>query len=613
MKSKKKILIIVAIILVIILALAGTVAGMIMTGNLAITTRQKFAKGLSEIGSKASISQLDEKLKEQQKIQTTPFESETTITGKVNKIELDNTTLEEIVKEVENVINNTKITNTLKADLKNKIINNNITVNLSDVVEEISADLEYSNDTISIKSKELNDKYITFSKNDIESDNQYEELANIFDIFEKICNNGTTNLYLTDTEKAHFIENYQAIFSSYITDNMLMESKTDITVDGETKQCDSINFTLDKNQIVELVGKYIKKLEEDEKGKQIILSKIQSIVKTFEEEDLQEIIEELKYNLLYLEDNTIMKVSIYCTMFKTYGFNIDFYLNDSEYTKAKFIMGKEEEELNISTNEGVVLKAIKVPNRTEINIFGEGDNSAIITAKTNGTQKTITIDINDVKDNVKLNLILTNDQITNTSNESKSNNTLQVVLQVGNNNVDITLNIDTDKRYVNTIEKTEITDSNSVNIVTADAQEGQEYINGIQNNLITLMQKATQNSKLIQQIYRTLIGGISGTTQQTTNQDIQTFNNMFKGYVGTQEGLAMRTLLQQVSTSNITNEYHKITVSIVEDGETKLNATANPEEIRSAINSIELSNYYEVLATSVDSAGYITGIEIRKK
>ena len=88
---------------------------------------------------------------------------------------------------------------------------------------------------------------------------------------------------------------------------------------------------------------------------------------------------------------------------------------------------------------------------------------------------------------------------------------------------------------------------------------------------------------------------------------------MFKVYVGTQEGSAMRTLLQQVSTSNITNEYHKITVSIVEDGETKLNATANPEEIRSAINSIELSNYYEVLATSVDSAGYITGIEIRKK
>ena len=127
MKSKKKILIILAIVLTIIIALAGTTAGMVMTGKVAITTKQKLVKGIRDIGNEISTTDLEEKFKEQDKLYKTPFESETTITGKVNKIELSDTTgLEEILAEVENVVNNTKITNTLKADIKNNIINEKI-------------------------------------------------------------------------------------------------------------------------------------------------------------------------------------------------------------------------------------------------------------------------------------------------------------------------------------------------------------------------------------------------------------------------------------------------------------------------------------------------------
>ena len=161
MESKKKILIIVAIVLVIIIALAGTVAGMIITGKIAITARQKIAKGFSDIENKISISELEEKSKDQEKLRQTPFESDTVITGKVNKMELSNTNteVEELLREIENTVNNIKITNTIKADLKNNIVNEKISANLADIVEEISADVEYNNDRISLKSKELNDKY----------------------------------------------------------------------------------------------------------------------------------------------------------------------------------------------------------------------------------------------------------------------------------------------------------------------------------------------------------------------------------------------------------------------------------------------------------------------
>ncbi len=608
MKSKKKILIILAIVLTIIIALAGTTAGMVMTGKVAITTKQKLVKGIRDIGNEISTTDLEEKFKEQDKLYKTPFESETTITGKVNKIELSDTTgLEEILAEVENVVNNTKITNTLKADIKNNIINEKISVNLADIVEEISADVEYNKDRISLKSKELNEKYVTFTKNEIETNNQYAEFAELFEIFEGICQKETTGIYLTESDKAYFARKYRGILDEYITEDMLKEEKASIIVDGETKQCDNINFTLDKNQIAEIVGKYLKKLEEDPEAKEIIISKIKSVIKTFEEEDLQEIIDDLKYKLMYLDDDITMKVSLYCTMFKTYGFNIEIY-SDKTYI-LNLILGKEEDNLKISTTEGEILNAKISESKTEIKITG-GENTAIVEIKTNGTQKIVELEINDVQDNVKIIATLTNEQITKTENESKSNNTIQIAIQVGNNNVDITLNIDTNLRYVSSIEKTEYTDENSINIVTAEQAEIQQYLTEVQNNAIILVQKATQNSKLIQEIYTSMVGGVK---TQPQNQSVQTFNSMFKNYTGIQKGSAMKTLLQQIATSNLINETHKISVSIVEDGKSLLNVTTNVDEINSSINSIKVAKEYEVLGTSVDAEGYITGIEIRQK
>ncbi|MCI8962038.1 MAG: hypothetical protein HFJ18_03850 [Clostridia bacterium] len=611
MESKKKILIIVAIVLVIIIALAGTVAGMVMTGKIAITTRQKIAKGLSDIGNE--ISELEGKSKEQEKLMQTPFESETTITGKVNKMELNNTNgMEEILKELENVVNNTKITNTLKADLKNNIINEKISVNLADIIEEISADVEYNNDRISLKSKELNDKYITFTKSDIEGNDQYEEYTEIFDIFAGICKREISSLYLTDEEKDYFAENYQGIFSEYITDDMLREEKISIVVDGQKKECNNINFTLNKNQIVELVGRCLKKFEGDEKGKQIIISKFQSVVSTFGEEDLKEMIENLKYRILYLEDNTTMKISLYCTMFKTYGFSIEFYSNNDENYIVDLTLGKKEENLKISTKQREILKAKKTKDRIELSIIGEGENSVVVVIKTNGTQKTATLEINDVQDNVKIIGTLTNEQITKTANENESKNTIQIVLQVEDDNMDITLNIDTNLKYVNSIEEIEYTDTNSINIITAEQAEVQQYLTEVKNNSMALVVNATQNSKLIEKIYEviTLYNSMKETSQ---NQSAQTFNNMFRVYIGIRKGSEMKTLLNQVLTSNSLHKSHQVAVSIVEGENTLVNAITNPEEIKSAMDKIGEDNEYQVLVTSVNEEGYVTGIEIRKQ
>ena len=197
-------------------------------------------------------------------------------------------------------------------------------------------------------------------------------------------------------------------------------------------------------------------------------------------------------------------------------------------------------------------------------------------------------------------------------NENESKNTIQIVLQVEDDNMDITLNIDTNLKYVNSIEEIEYTDTKSINIITAEQAEVQQYLTEVKNNSMALVVNATQNSKLIEKIYEviTLYNSMKETSQ---NQSAQTFNNMFRVYIGIRKGSEMKTLLNQVLTSNSLHKSHQVAVSIVEGENTLVNAITNPEEIKSAMDKIGEDNEYQVLVTSVNEEGYVTGIEIRKQ
>ena len=101
--------------------------------------------------------------------------------------------------------------------------------------------------------------------------------------------------------------------------------------------------------------------------------------------------------------------------------------------------------------------------------------------------------------------------------------------------------------------------------------------------------------------------------ETSQNQSAQTFNNMFRVYIGIRKGSEMKTLLNQVLTSNSLHKSHQVAVSIVEGENTLVNAITNPEEIKSAMDKIGEDNEYQVLVTSVNEEGYVTGIEIRKQ
>lgn len=518
--SKKKIMIILAIIIVLIIALAGATAAMIMTGHVAITSKQKLAKGLSDVGNMISISDLEENLKQYEKIKETPFEEETVISANVNDIELEDMSgAQMIVDEVKNTINNTKITNTVKADLKNNIINENLKLNLSNIIEEISADVDYNENVLSLRSKELNEKYINISKNDLESNYEYSDLIEIFDIIEEICKKSDVSIYFTEDEKMHFSETYGGIFLNSIKDNMITEESSIINVDDEQKECSKVTLTLNNKEIIELVEQYLNKLEEDQVGKEILINKIKLFENDFDENDLLYFIKNIRNEIIHLNGDAILKISVYCSMLKTYEMDIELIKLDD---KISLIFGQNSQKLYIIENGEVLLNAVKTDEL--ISISAKDDELSILLdmSEQEGVKVTSLL-IEDLVDEISLEVLLKSEQVTKTDMEDVSKNTVEFSIKSDESTIDITFNIDSSMKFVDSIDTTPI-DSNSISLVTATPEELQTYSEEVMNNAKVFVQKAAQNSKLVQMIYTLYANYLNSSmvTTGTQNEDVTT-------------------------------------------------------------------------------------------
>ena len=93
--------------------------------------------------------------------------------------------------------------------------------------------------------------------------------------------------------------------------------------------------------------------------------------------------------------------------------------------------------------------------------------------------------------------------------------------------------------------------------------------------------------------------------EETQKTDAVTaFNNRFKRFDGTQNGVKIKSMLTFVSFSNRRNRVHKITVTY---GET---STLEPEEIISLRDSFNDGSNYEV-ALNYDENGYVNSATIK--
>ena len=100
--------------------------------------------------------------------------------------------------------------------------------------------------------------------------------------------------------------------------------------------------------------------------------------------------------------------------------------------------------------------------------------------------------------------------------------------------------------------------------------------------------------------------------------EIQTFNNQFSKYEGVQTGASVKSLIQEVNTSNTTdaNAENGRQITLTPSGFT-LNAKSTYNAASKTANTyptkIPSAGKYEVEITSRDSSGYISGIKITKQ
>lgn len=103
----------------------------------------------------------------------------------------------------------------------------------------------------------------------------------------------------------------------------------------------------------------------------------------------------------------------------------------------------------------------------------------------------------------------------------------------------------------------------------------------------------------------------------TTSQSVSTFNNQFNKYQGNQKGSAVKKLLEEVVTSNKTNEstsQHFVEV-IMNDSKIATNKTYTKDdyqELTKAGAKVTTSARYTVEMSDVSSDGYISQITITK-
>lgn len=623
--NKTKLLVILLVVLLVIVALVGTVVAMVFTGKLALTDKQKLAKGLNDIKTRFSsvYSGEDNIIQEYEKMYTTPFESQTTITGSINKLDIEGTEgMEQILSEIKEIVGETKITNSVQADLKNKVVNENLKVEMGDVVDEISLDLEYNNDTIALRSKELNEKYLSITKNDVESNSEYEDLVEVFEMFDMLCEKiDTQKMTFTEEEKLHFQENYKGIFDKYLTDDMITSAEANITVEGQSKKCSAVTVTFNKTQIQAILGEYLNRFENDATGKNILLNKLTYFSEEVTEQDLLDLIEDLRSDLEDLEDDIKVVFTLYCDNFKTYGFDIVF-ADSIEASTIKTVLEtnainvkliSSETEIGMTTATETELGTITISGN-EINIvIKDEDASMTLNAKEENNKTNASIAFSS--EDAVLGLQLTNEQVTNTETETAEKNSVRLVLKSEEVNIDVTLNLDSNLKYINSVSTTSTSD-NSLNMITGATTDLQQYITDAMPKAQVMLQTAQENSIIVKALIsslQTVEEEVDETINEvediTSSQVVQSFNAIYESYAGVAKGSSVKALLQTVANNNQTNT-RKITINLVTD--TGVSVTAVPEDIVGLMNNISGGSEYTVSVRQFDAEGYITSIEIQK-
>ncbi len=292
MKSKKIIIAIIAVLVV----LGGTFAGLwFFTGvfNFLKPANTVFSnqmeKALDLEGAK--FSDYSKFLEEYKEISSKPYKSNFTISANVNIPDLDS--------DVQKIINKSKITFESNGDINNNKSQNKIGL-YSDNSEVLTLDLVQNENIIGIGCKDLHDKYLTVSSEDLikylKENSSSLDLDLDSDELETMLNSLTSSnldpyklMYISEEDLKHFDDTYRNCLTTLISkDCYSTEKKVEVEVDGKDVSTTAYYLTLTGKDAYEFASKLSDLVKDDSVLTKIITEKANLILEASSQEKISE-------------------------------------------------------------------------------------------------------------------------------------------------------------------------------------------------------------------------------------------------------------------------------------------------------------------------------------
>ena len=294
----------------------------------------------------------------------------------------------------------------------------------------------------------------------------------------------------------------------------MKSSSEKITIDGKEKSCTKVEVTLKDKDIADLIGKYLDKFENDEKGREIIIDKIskysklsgQEIDKDELEEYIDQIIEKTRDSLDNFEFDGDVKITSYATLLSIYRVDIEYSEgNNSIEISTEFNGKKSETTIKIADQKICKINIKNEKDEKEYKIsFNEdlikGKFDITMNYKSEKNKNTTSFDIEAEFNGQEAYISVSNEEkrTTDTKNELSTENEISFDIDIPNYmTTKGKIMIDGTLEIIDSVDVPKLSKDNSVNIY--DTEGMNEYGEEIEKGLMTILGNM-QTSNFVQQL-----------------------------------------------------------------------------------------------------------------
>lgn len=293
----KKVLIPIIVVITILAILGGTFAGLWF-----FTDVFNFLKPANDVFSNqlekalnlegAKFSDYSDFLKDYKEVSNKSVKSKMNVSAKLNLSELDSQT--------KNIINKSKITVESNYDVANNRSQSKVGL-YADNSEVLTVDLVNNKDKVGIGCKDLSDKYIAVSMQDLikyikENSSRLKISKDEITALEKVSENLNGSklntydlLYISDDDLKHFDETYRDVLKTLISkDCYSSEKNVEVSVDGDDVKATGYYLTLTGEDTYKFAEDFSKLVKDDDVLSRLATDKINMILEASGQEKISE-------------------------------------------------------------------------------------------------------------------------------------------------------------------------------------------------------------------------------------------------------------------------------------------------------------------------------------